>query len=158
VVASQSNPYLPFSPKPIPEAVQIRGLTPNYIKKLAPDGLRKQAEEGDTEAQLQLYWQPDEPERLAWLCQAADQGNPEAQYRLALLYRYGKEGLPQSNTWSYVWYQLAQSNGHWAAAGETGELLKLMSPSETMEGKRMLQTWEPGQCIRLTVPPLDDDH
>lgn len=132
----------------IAKEAKWRRITPSYIKRLTPAGLRKQAEIGDPQAQLQLYWEPDEPDRLVCLYRSADQGDANAQYRLGLLYRYGSEGLRQTYTWSYVWYQLAQSNGLWSANREIGALTKLMSSTQLLEAERLLKQWQPGQCAR----------
>jgi hypothetical protein len=121
-------------------------LTPSYIKTLTLAGLREQAEAGDVAAQLQLYWDPEEPQRLTWLCRAADQGDANAQYRLGLLYRYGQEGLPQDYIRSYMWYKLAQTNGLLSADPEIDAVTRRISPAQLLEADRLVEEWQPGKC------------
>ena len=50
---------------------------------------------------------------------AADRGDPEAQYRVGLMYEYGK-GFPLDKAQSRVWLGKAAAQGHAAAALELG--------------------------------------
>jgi len=122
--------------------------SPRYeeIAGLTPDQLLAKAERGDAEARLQLYWSPRAPNRLSWLCRAADQGHPDAQYRLGLLHQYGKEGITQDPVQAYMWYRLAAANGHHPAAVEAQALLEKLTAGQAMEAEVFLLKWAPGQC------------
>lgn len=48
---------------------------------------------------------------MRWLCQAAEQGQPKAQYRMGRLYLDGK-GLPQDPAQAYPWLLKAAASGH----------------------------------------------
>lgn len=48
---------------------------------------------------------------LKWLRKAAEQGLPQAQYNLGLLYENG-EGLPRSQADATTWFRLAAGQGH----------------------------------------------
>jgi len=122
------------------------------IAGLPYEQLLTKAEMGDAEAQLQLYWLPNEPERLTWLCRAADQGHPDAQYRLGLLHRYGNEGVRQDTVRAYMWYRLAASKGHHSALADAQVPLETLTAGQAMEAEILLQKWEPGQCALEVVP------
>ena len=74
---------------------------------------KKQAEAGDPEAQLQLYYgNTHSPDALKWLCRSADQGQSHAQNEIASLYWKGRKGVNRDLTRAYLWYSLAARNGH----------------------------------------------
>ena len=50
---------------------------------------------------------------------AAEQGDAEAQYRLALMYEQG-EGVPENNKQAVKWYRLAAEQGYVEAQYELG--------------------------------------
>jgi hypothetical protein len=104
------------------------------------------AEQGDAEAQLQLYWSSKEPTRLIWLCRSADHGLAEASHRIGRLYQHGQEGLPRDNARAYLWYRLASIGGHSQAKIELEDLQLDMSPEQGEEGERLFSEWKPGQC------------
>jgi hypothetical protein len=88
------------------------------------DRLVASAENGDAAAQVELgifYYngrsdnhRPDYAEALKWFQRAADQGNPKAQDRIALMYYYG-QGVPQDYAQAAHWYQLAAQGGDYHA-------------------------------------------
>jgi hypothetical protein len=88
------------------------------------DRLVASAENGDAAAQVELgvlYYngradnhRPDYTEALKWFERAADQGNPKAQDRIALMYYYG-QGVPQDYAQAAHWYQLAAQGGDYHA-------------------------------------------
>jgi TPR repeat protein len=79
-----------------------------------PDLLKKEAAEGDTDAELELaicYEQgrgvaQDVSESLAWLRRAAEHRHPDAQYKLAMAYAYGIHLEPDYSQAIY-WYERA---------------------------------------------------
>lgn len=112
------------------------------------------AQDGDAEAQYQLYWSTvsaDAREAHTWLCEAAEYGHPDARYRIGLLYRYGNEGLPQDLAKAYLWYHLAANAGNVSARKVLKALVPKMKPSELSRGESLLETWKPGQCKRTIL-------
>lgn len=110
----------------------------------------EEAEKGDLEAQLQQYYNqvnqaPAEAHR--WLCKSADQGHPDARYRLALLYEHGNEGIERDYIRAYMWYVLAAETGsYWAGTHLQRLTREHLSPDETVAAKQGLREWKPGQC------------
>ena len=64
----------------------------------------------------------DEAQGLAWVKKAADQGFPEAQYKIGTGYRTGF-ALPMDRSEAVKWYQKAAKQGHVKAQYYLGELL-----------------------------------
>lgn len=113
--------------------------------KLTIDELEKLAQAGDAEAQLQLYWNSFGPKPIIWLCRAADQGHPEAQYHLGDLYWFGETQLIKDRIKSYKWYQLA-SNSLPRARSSAKTATRALSADELLLAERLLIQWKPGQC------------
>lgn len=66
---------------------------------------------------------------LAALRAAAEQGQPDAQYELGILYEFGYN-FPEHLVDAYVWYSRAAKQGN-AAAAKRRDLLKArLSPAE----------------------------
>lgn len=66
---------------------------------------------------------------LAALRAAAEQGQPDAQYQLGILYEFGYN-FPEHLVDAYVWYSRAAKQGN-AAAAKRRDLLKArLSPAE----------------------------
>jgi TPR repeat protein len=125
----------------------------NEIAGLTHEKLLALAEEGNREAQLQLYWIAGEPNRLAWLCRAADQAHPDAQYRIGLLHQYGNEGVQQDPILAYMWYRLAASNGHATAAVDAERILNGLTSEQAAQAEVLVRRWWPGDCERELVSP-----
>jgi hypothetical protein len=93
------------------------------------EAVRKQAESGDAQAQLQLGDRLLRGDGVAqnladgakWLRKSAEQKNPEAQFRLAHLYREGK-GVPRDLKEAAAWLTKAATLGHGEAQLELGEM------------------------------------
>jgi hypothetical protein len=149
LVPEDTEPSIAFTPGVPSRYDEIAGLT--------HEELLARAEEGNAEAQLQLYWSTKGTKRLAWLCRAADQGHADAQYRLGLLHRYGNEGLRQDPMLAYMWYRLAASKGHYAAAIDAPVSIEDLTAGQAMEAEILVQKWRPGQCER-DLPFTDADN
>jgi TPR repeat protein len=110
----------------------------------------EEAKRGNLEAQLQQYYSlviraPADAHQ--WLCKSADQGHPDARYRLALLYEYGNEGFERDYIRAYLWYVLAAETGSYWAGRHLQRLARdHLSPDDTVEAKKALREWKPGQC------------
>ena len=119
-----------------------------HIAGLTQNELLIKASRGDAEAQLQLYWEPTQPRRLTWLCRAADQGHPDAQYRLGVLYRYGSEEVQKDTKLAYMWFRLAELNKHDTATNDAQTTLEELTAGQALEAELQLKQWQPGQCER----------
>lgn len=51
------------------------------------------------------------PKALGILRPLAEQGNPEAEYNLGVMYWYGRQGLPQNYTDAFEWFRKAGAQG-----------------------------------------------
>jgi hypothetical protein len=118
----------------------------HMIGGLSRREILERAEHGDPEAQLQAYYDPNEDGRHVWLCRAADNGNPEARYRLAVLYESGAEGFAQSSMQAQYWYTLATYSGHPWGYANARRLAGAASSSESIQLQELLRGWRPGQC------------
>ncbi len=89
--------------------------------------LRRQAEQGDGEAQGRLgamYSQglgvpEDDTEAVRWLRLAADQGRADAQFLLGVMYAEAR-GVPQDDAEAARWYRLAANQGNATAQYNLG--------------------------------------
>ena len=99
-------------------SVSFNDLMVKYI-----EGVRKEAEQGNTEEQIKLgiyhtlaMGVPHDPRESAkWIRQAADKGNADAQYTLATYYAEGYGGLPVSRTEFEKWVRRAAAQGNFQA-------------------------------------------
>ena len=109
--------------------------------------LRKHAEQGNAVAQFtlgQMYVEDtrhlsavlgvpemanDDLEAARWLHLAAEQGHPDAQLRLGLMYALG-EGVPTDDAEAMRWFRLAAEQGNESAQG----YLKNMSETGSLSG------------------------
>ena len=91
--------------------------------------LRRAAEEGDPEAQVQLgqAYQSgngvamDDDAATAWYLRAAEQGSADAQFHLGFAYS-GGSGMPLDYNESHDWFERAAEQGHDAAQWMLGSL------------------------------------
>ena len=96
-------------------------------RKLA--GITARAQQGDSEAQLELGGMyhdgqgvaRDYREALRWYRKAAEQSNPYAQYNLGLMYDVG-QGVPQDPKEALFWYTKSALQGNSAAQQNLGVL------------------------------------
>jgi len=105
-----------------------------------------------------------------WMRKAAEQGLPQAQLQLALLLRDG-QGVPQDKAQAYVWMLLSSRAGTHALNSDlqsleadlgTNEVEHLKSKAEELEGSatRALDahgcTGWPGELAEIPTPPPPD--
>lgn len=89
-------------------------------------GLRRNAEQGDAEAQYNLgmlYYEghgvtQDYTTARQWWEEAAAQGNVWAQYRLGVLYKKGR-GVPQNDATAREWFEKSAAQGVNSSVKET---------------------------------------
>ena len=73
----------------------------------------------DLQSGLEAYERGDYAEAVRWYRQAAEEGDPEAQYNLGVMYNFGR-GLPQSDAQAMMWYREAAERGIADAAFRLG--------------------------------------
>jgi hypothetical protein len=115
----------------------------------------KRAEEGDAEAQFQLYRAHSKLgfSRLAWLCRAADQEYVQAQVQVGDFFRHGWYPVEQDLTQAYLWYSLAaRGDGRHLYESKLLAVKRVMTSDHIAEAERMLADWKPGQCELELVP------
>ena len=102
------------------------------------------------DARLQLYYNaPSRVNAKRWLCRAADSGSAEAQYRLAVLYENGSEGVAQDPARAYVWYRRSASTGGYGKPEEQAAQIYLeLTTDQAAETHRGLRDWNRGQWER----------
>ena len=71
------------------------------------------------QAGLEAYERGEYTEAVRWYRQAADEGDPEAQYNLGVMYNFGR-GVPQSDAQAMMWYREAAGQGIADAAFRLG--------------------------------------
>ena len=119
------------------DGVQLRRLRRSFQRLRAEqprdevplDELAALAEQGDTEAQINLGYRysvgqgvpQDSAEAVRWYRLAADQGDASAQNDLGVRYMNG-EGVSQDDGEAARWYRLAADQGHAAAQNNLGVL------------------------------------
>ena len=94
--------------------------------------------------QRYLACEVNDPARLAYLCRAADQGHPNAQVEVGRYFAMGVDGVRQDYVRAYVWYSLAASGCF--GDGHLHLIMKTMTSKQIADGKRMLTSWQAGQC------------
>lgn len=96
--------------------------TANTIARTDFNDVRKQAEQGNAKAQLNLGIMytlgegvaKDDVEAVKWFRMAAEQGNAEAQYGIGIRYELGK-GVAQDDVEAVKWFRKAAEQGNdWA--------------------------------------------
>ena len=118
----------------------------------APEDLLERAKSGDAEAQWELYSSTGSiRQNETWLCLSADQGHPDAQRRVALMYRTGWAGwagLQPHHIDAYMWYTLSAAGGNELSKRDAREVWKELTPSERERAESRLSSWKPGLCER----------
>lgn len=135
-------------------AVRARGPSTRFVPVTAKAEIRaeiaERANSGDAEAQFALYRTKEEslstPDRLRWLCLAADQGHPLAQSRLGDLYWFGDNELNKNLALSYKWHRLSSVKGTSGAKRAIVTLKSSMTPDELEKAEQAYVDWRPGQC------------
>jgi TPR repeat protein len=72
----------------------------------------------------------------------ADQGDANAQYILGVFYNNGL-GVPQDYVRSYMWLNLAATQGRESAATFRDLVARLMTPAQIAEAQKLAREWKP---------------
>jgi len=67
-------------------------------------------------------------------------------------------GIRPDNRMAYMWYTLADRNGHTEALSYRNALTTFMSPEEVAQAEQMVRDWQPGDCpsAEHRLGPLGD--
>jgi hypothetical protein len=91
----------------------------------------------------------DSAEAAKWFRKAADQGDAQAQFNLAVMYGYG-EGVPQDYVEAHKWFNLAatrypasEADARLRAIKARDEVASRMTPAQIAEGQRLAREWQP---------------
>jgi TPR repeat protein len=79
---------------------------------------------------------------VRWFRLAADQGDFDGQYELALIYQVGR-GVPQDYVEAYKWFSLAAAQDDSFAVRGLNDMTALMTPAQIAEGQRLAAEWQP---------------
>ena len=102
----------------------------------------------------------------------ADQGNPDAQYRVGLTYDVGAvqpgllyangRGVEQDNIQAHLWLNLAAAGSEPAARRERELVATKMTRSQLAEADRLAREWQPkanpGPAPTPALPSSTNDH
>lgn len=77
-----------------------------------------------------------------WYTKAAEQGDADAQFNLAVMYDNGL-GVLQDNVYAHVWLNIASSNGSETAGKNRDLVAKRMTPDQIAEAQRLAR-----ECVK----------
>lgn len=90
-------------------------------------------------------------EGVKWLRQAADLGDGDAQFTLAVAYQEGN-GVPKDAVLGYMWMNLAAASGSREAASIREILRKSMTAEQLAEAQRLGREWKPKLATAQELP------
>jgi TPR repeat protein len=85
---------------------------------------------------------PNLGQSVTWLKQAADQGDPTAQFNLGVLYSSGR-GVPKDPVQAYMWTDLAASSGDPSSLKLLTSLRTTTTPAQIAEAQQQERLWKP---------------
>ncbi len=111
---------------------------------------RKNADQGDTDAQYNLGFMygegqgvaVDHAEAAKWYRKAADQGHANAQFNLGGMYVNG-QGVRLDYIQAHMWWTLAASQGVEFATKWRDTVVGYMSPEQIAEAEKLAREWKP---------------
>ena len=86
---------------------------------------------------------------MQWFRKAAVQGHGEAQYALALMYRYHVNGIAQDNVIAWMLWDRSAASGNRNAVEQRDAVATQMTPEQLTEAKALSRAWKPGQPLPL---------
>lgn len=136
------------------EAVASGAVSPSSDSPESPDAaVRKRLAEGrelfrQAEALAAGKIVPDDLKAIELYRESAATGLSEARYRLAVMYQYGGDTLPQNVIVSYALFRLLEVDKdfrHWTDAHKAvRELTHLMTPEQVLEGDMLAKKFAGG--------------
>lgn len=114
-------------------------------------GLQNRAEQGESEAQWQLYKRSKSRDEydFKWLCTAAEQGDYRARWELGYLHLHGLYGIRKDLVLSVMWYSLVEAGGHDPKGVDN--IRKQLSPEQLTRAQHLYEDWKPGRCEREII-------
>ncbi len=79
---------------------------------------------------------------VAWLRKAAEQGQPEAQFNLALRCA-GGQGMPKDRLRAYFWLLLASTQLPALASRARDEIQNSLTPTQCATARNAASRWKP---------------
>ena len=79
---------------------------------------------------------------VKWFRLAAEQGNANAQYNLAVMYANG-QGVIQDNVYAHIWLNIAASSGDKDVVKNRDGLAKRMTPADISKAQDLAR-----KCVR----------
>jgi hypothetical protein len=92
----------------------------------------------------------DDQKAIEWYRKAAEQGLPQAQINLGIMYEEG-EGGPADFVQAYFWYAMADSQGDNQGPQAKREIAAKMTPAQVAEAEQKVKEWRATHTF--TVPP-----
>jgi TPR repeat protein len=89
----------------------------------------------------------DQEQAVAWFRKAAEQGHPDAQYALGLMYRYHVGGVPEDAVIAYMLWNLAAASGHRHAGEQRAGVARRMTGKQIVEAQCLSRSWRPGRPL-----------
>ncbi|MGM0516758.1 MAG: peptidoglycan-binding protein [Pseudomonadota bacterium] len=101
---------------------------------------------------MRYYEQQDYSQALPQFREAAEQGDPDAQYMLGRLHESGR-GTPQDFVQAHKWYNLAASRGHRHAAEARDALAERMTAGQIAQAQQAARRWQPDEAEAQETNP-----
>lgn len=76
------------------------------------------------------------------IIKSAEEGDTTAQYKLALIYNEGQEGILQNYITAHMWFNLAAASGHESAKSMRNEIARKMTPNQIADAQNLASKWE----------------
>ena len=86
----------------------------------------------------------DDAEAVRWYGKAADQGYPNAQFNLGLMYAKG-EGVAQNYVVAHMWWYLARAQGYYPAREGMKLLVEQMTREQIEVAQKYQREWQEKQ-------------
>ena len=78
---------------------------------------------------------------MKWFGLAADQGRPDAQSNLGVMYAEGK-GVPQNDIQALMWFTLAAEQNHKDAIENRDNAVSIMTAAQIAAAKKLAREWK----------------
>jgi TPR repeat protein len=82
----------------------------------------------------------DYKQAFKWYSKAAEQGNVQAQFNLALMY-YKGNGTKQNYILAHMFFNIASLSGNDKAGKSRDKLSQKMTPEQVIEAQKMAKEW-----------------
>eukprot|EP01012_Entosiphon_sulcatum_P042440 TRINITY_DN56470_c0_g1_i1.p2 TRINITY_DN56470_c0_g1~~TRINITY_DN56470_c0_g1_i1.p2 ORF type:complete len:127 (-),score=22.88 TRINITY_DN56470_c0_g1_i1:293-673(-) len=96
---------------------------------------------GPLEDGVKAYSKADYARATRLLEPLAQNGDVDAQYTMAMMYRKG-QGVGEDKVHAYMWYDLAARKGDKEAASDREQVGSTMSAQQVEEAKRLAAEWK----------------